>query len=200
VRVQIALKGTSPLVMKNPQMADPDCRWTKRVKEITDKRTNMTEADRIEKGRLQWLGSLYADSDGPYIPATNLRRCLIKAGAMRRGLGKKTERGVIPVGMAIRLDYPGPRDIEKLWLDDAYKYQTMVNSNPSSGKKSMVPSTRPWFPEWSAVADFEVILEAISLDDFRWVAMNAGRVEGLGDNRVNGFGRFSVLVTEIGEF
>lgn len=190
MRVETVLTGTSALVMKNPQLADPDNEFVKQIAHIVAKGAKMTEVDRQEKSKLQFLGALYVHDGRPYLPTSNLRRCFIAAATIRR-LGKGVERALIPVSQRAELDYPGPRDITALWEDPAYRYVTMVNGNPSRGKKSMLPSTRPWFPKWTVVAEWELVEDALDYDNLVDVVEVAGRIEGLGDNRRNGFGRFT---------
>jgi hypothetical protein len=38
------------------------------------------------------------------------------------------------------------------------------------------------------------VTETLDLDDFEAIVQAAGVVEGLGDNRINGMGRFTALV------
>lgn len=193
MRVETVLTGMQALVMKNPQMADPDFKITKDISRIVAKGSKMTEEDRNEKQKLQFTGSLYTNEDGPYIPAQNIRKCFIRAATIRK-LGTAVERAVLPVAMAFPLDYPGPRDINKLWADPTFHYRTMVNANPNSAKKSMVPSMRPMFPVWNLTAEWELITEALDFDKFVDVVVTAGMIEGLGDNRKNGYGRFKAEV------
>jgi hypothetical protein len=53
---------------------------------------------------------------------------------------------------------------------------------------------RPCFPRWALVADAILLESVMDVDDLRRVADLAGKAEGLGDNRINGYGRFSVKV------
>jgi hypothetical protein len=182
--------------MKNPRGADPDNEIVRAIKKIVDKGAKMTDDDRAAKSRLQFACCLYIDDNGPYVPAANFRRCLIQAARIRR-LGTAVERAVIPYSEKIALIYDGPRDADGLWVCEQpqFRYSTMVNANPSQGKKkSMVPSMRPRFLKWGFEAEWELVTTAMNFDDFRSVVEAAGLVEGLGDNRVNGLGRFVAKV------
>lgn len=183
--------------MKNPAMADPDNETTQRIKAITSKGAKMTSEDRAEKSQLQWFGSLYINNGEPFLPANNLLRCFVEAGKRTRN-GTDVERALVPTEARLFLEYNGPRDVQKLWLDTAYRYETMVNGNPSGGKKkSMVPSTRPMFPKWSITARWELFEKALDYNRFLEIAEEAGLTQGVGDNRRNGFGRFHVEVRKL---
>jgi hypothetical protein len=54
--------------------------------------------------------------------------------------------------------------------------------------------TRPIFRRWSAVADFELDETELSLDDLIRIAERAGRLNGIGDARKLGYGRFAAVV------
>lgn len=195
--VRLELTGTMPLLMKNPQMADPENEHVQEIAKITAKGRRMTDDDRQVKDRHQWLGALYLDEVGQLaVPTRHVRQCLINAG--------KTIRKGTTVGQAISftslfapLAYEGPRKFDELYNEPSFRYRTMVNANPSSGKKSMVPSVRPRFMPWALSVDAVLIESVLDLSDLRWIAERAGAAVGIGDNRVNGFGRFSVIVKEL---
>lgn len=195
--IETVLTGASPLLMKNPALADPDNEIVQAIKAITAKGAKMTAADRAEKARLQWIGALYVRNGKLFLPSTNLLRCFAEAGKLTRN-GTDVERALIPPDAEIPLEHDGPREIEKLWLNPAYRFDTMVNGNPSAGKKkSMVPSTRPMFPKWKLVAHWELFERALDYAKFLEIAETAGLSQGLGDNRRNGFGRFKVEVRKL---
>jgi hypothetical protein len=50
---------------------------------------------------------------------------------------------------------------------------------------------RPKFPAWEITADLELLDDMLNPNDLKDIASLAGLIEGLGDNRVNGFGRFA---------
>jgi hypothetical protein len=195
--IETVLTGASPLLMKNPALADPDNEVVQQIKAITSKGAKMTAEDRAEKSKLQWFGALYIVNGEPFVPANNLLRCFVEAGKLTRN-GTDVERALVPSEARLTLDYPGPRDVQKLWLDTAYRFETMVNGNPSGGKKkSMVPSTRPMFPKWSITARWELFEKALDYSRFLEIAEAAGLTQGIGDNRRNGFGRFHVEVRKL---
>lgn len=195
--IETVLTGASPLLMKNPALADPDNEMVQQIKAITSKGAKMTAEDRVKKSELQWFGSLYINNGEVFLPANNLLRCFVEAGKLTRN-GTDVERALVPSEARLAIEYPGPRDVKKLWLDSAYRYDTMVNGNPSAGKKkSMVPSTRPMFPKWSITARWELFEKALDYSRFLEIVEAAGLTQGIGDNRRNGFGRFHVEVHKL---
>jgi hypothetical protein len=191
----ISLIGTSPLIMHNSQLADPDNFYVKAIAKIVNKKTDQTEDDRAEKYRLQFAGGLYYDEEiGPYLPLPNLVRSLRNAANLvlkNRG-GKQVERGFIPLGQRAALEYDGPRDIDKLWGDgETSKFVDRRIAKVGSGK---MPICRPIFPEWAASFEFELDGNEIDEDMFRSYAEKAGKAEGVGDARRLGYGRYVVEI------
>lgn len=195
--IETLLTGASPLLMKSPALADPDNEITQQIKAIVAKGPKMTAEDRAEKARLQWFGSLYVANGELFMPANNILRCFVEAGKPTRN-GTDVERALVPTEARFALEHHGPQDINKLWLDPKYRYDTMVNGNPSGGKKkSMVPSTRPMFSKWSITARWELFERALDYSRFLEIAEAAGLTQGIGDNRRNGFGRFHIKVIKV---
>ena len=191
MRIRLTLTGTTPLVMHNVQLSDPDNQWTRAIQTITSKRKK-TEDDRREIARLEWFGGLYvgAAGEGPVIPTRNIRRCCNEAAKVRR-MGRDVLRALVATSLDVPLRYDGPRDLEELFARAQHVYTDMVRVT------GMVQRTRPIFPQWSLAADFELVTETLDLDRFVSLAELAGVVEGLGDNRVNGYGRFTAKVAQL---
>ncbi len=189
----ITLTGSTPLLMHNSRLADPDDPHTRAIAKVNAKRNNKTDEDNREVSRLQFAGGMYYDHQiGPYLPGPNLIRALRNAGNLvqkNRG-GKQIERGFILLAERTPLDYDGPRDIDELWGDGTTPFvdRRMVKI-PQGGR---VPTTRPIFSRWSATFEFDLDANEIDKDDFASYAEKAGRVEGVGDGRRIGYGRFTV--------
>ncbi|HEY3012235.1 MAG TPA: hypothetical protein VGJ36_05780 [Gemmatimonadales bacterium] len=190
MRVLTVLTGTSPLVQHNIQLNDPDNHFTREIAALTSKRKK-TDDDRVSIARLEFLGGLYVGRSGIHVPAANVRRCFERAGVVRR-LGTAVNRAVIPVALELPLEHDGPSDPAALWDDPRYRYTTSVGI----GRKRVI-RTRPMFPAWTLQAEWELITDALDFDDFKAVVNAAGIVEGLGDNRVNGYGRFTAEIKEL---
>jgi hypothetical protein len=199
VKVRTTLTGTTELNMHNIQLADPDNFWTKQIAKLTGKR-KMSEEDRREKARLEFLGGLYTNSDGErtwvIVPQTNVKRCFKEAAKANR-LGRNIDRA---------LNYADPQQAiaglplvfehsdlspDELWAMPQYHDTTIVAS------PGRVPRTRPRFMKWSLTADWLLFTNLLSVEDLRDIGEYAGLIEGLGDNRVNGAGRFNFVLTEL---
>lgn len=188
MRVHTRLIGTSPLLQHNIQLADPDNLWAKRISAVTSKRKK-SEEDRQEIAALEFQGSLYVEDNRVIVPVTNVRKCFQEAAKLNKR-GRDITRAVNALALSTPLIYPGPQTVEGLLADPTFRDTTLVGV----GNKRVV-RTRPIFREWSLVAEWEVITSVLDLDDFQAIAEMAGLIEGLGDNRVGGYGRFEVEVT-----
>jgi hypothetical protein len=187
VRVLTILTGTSPLVMHNPQLADPDNSWSRELAPITSKRTK-TDDDRWTIYKLKFLGGLYVGRDGIVVPAPNVHKCFVD-GATLRKLGKDVGRAVMPLAPEFPLDYDGPKDPGSLWEDKKYHYLTTVVIS-----RRRIPQMRPWFPQWQLHAEWELVTEQMDFTKFADAVRAAGSLVGLGDARIKGMGRFTAEV------
>jgi len=193
MQVRTTLTGTkgSALLLNNGRLADPDDPIVQAIKAITDRGKQMTDVDRKEVARLSYHGAMYGNGDGPAIPAVNLRRCFQDAAKMTKK-GKQIERALIPLSSEAAIDYKGPRDFAALWDSDKFIYRAMVRKG-----RGRVPSVRPSFRDWSLAVDWEMIETFLNLRDFKEIIDLAGVCIGLGDNRTNGFGRFTATVVKL---
>lgn len=187
MRVVTRLVGTSPLLQHNIQLANPDNEWAKRISGITAKRKK-TEEDRQAISRLEFQGSLYVDEGRVVIPTTNVRKCFQETAKVTRQ-GKQITRAVNAVNLNVPLVYEGPQDIESLVDDQTFYDTTMVGV----GTKRVL-RTRPIFRTWAVSVEWEIVTEAMDYDDFLKIVNMAGTIEGLGDNRTGGYGRFNAEV------
>jgi hypothetical protein len=195
--VIITLTGTSPLIMHNSRLADPDDFYVKEIRKLINKKTDQTEDDRLEKYRLQFAGGLYHDEEiGPYLPLPNLIRSLRNAANLvfkNRG-GKQIERGFAPVSQRAPLEYVGPRDLDGLWGNGDPNTNRFVDRRIAKVGSGKMPVCRPIFPQWAASFEFE--LDGNEIDDaaFHAYATKAGKAEGVGDARRLGYGRYTVEI------
>lgn len=195
MRVITTLRGTKPLLMHNIQLANPDNIWARRVAEIAKIRKKTPE-DRANLARVEWMGSLYVESGRIVMPTTNILKCFKETAKITKE-GKTVTRAVVPVDIALPLIYGGSRDIEELSKLEEYRDQTLVNV-----KGQRIVRTRPIFRVWGLEVEWELLTDVLDYDSFVKIIKRAGRVEGLGDNRVNGYGRFdceAVILDEMQE-
>jgi hypothetical protein len=164
-------------------MADPEEPIVQEIKNITKKKGKMTSEDRREVARLEWYGGMYTNgSSAPVMPTQNIKRCLVEAAKMTRE-GKSVGRALAFADMYVPIQFTGPKDIDELFALPQHRHRSVV----LRGKSVRV---RPCFPEWSLAAPVELIETALDLDALERIVEAAGMVEGLGDNRINGYGRF----------
>lgn len=188
MKITIEVTGTSPLLMHNPRMADPEFEITREIKTLTDKK-NKTEEDFSAIERLEWYGGLYTHgvngSEVVVQPTSKLRKCLINAAKMS-SLGTAVQRSLQFNDVQVPLIYDGPEKKEELFADPRFHSRLSVGI----GKKRVM-RVRPQFFPWGMVVDGYFVTDAgLKLDQLKRIVEMAGIIEGIGDNRVNGYGRF----------
>ena len=187
-RMRVILDGRaqsngSPLLMHNERLADPLNEFSLEIGKISKKR-GKTEADYLEIARLEFVGGMYFDEDlGPCVPTWNVVRCIQEAGK-RHKLGASVLRGVIPAATMSPVQYDGPRDIEGMWEAGTFALRQSVGIGSSRTMR-----TRPVFTDWQLEAAIEVDLTILDPEKINQLVEEAGRYQGLGDNRPV-FGRF----------
>jgi hypothetical protein len=202
-QAKVILTGTTPLVLDNIEHADPEDPIYQQIKEITDKGKEMTAEDRKRKDRLAYDAGLYLGGgpDGSRVvvmPWVNINRA-VRTGAFRiAGVAAsgKADGGIATAALEFPLIHNGPKDPRKLYDNELFRLRKMVNKNPS-GKKAMVPSVRPIFPEWSLELTLIVFNEIISWDMFNRVISATGTAVGIGNARKLGYGRFTAEVARV---
>jgi hypothetical protein len=183
-----AAKG-SPLVQHNERLADPLDEMTRAIAAISKKR-NKTEADHLEIARLEFLGGMYTNGNGPCLPAWNILRCL-QDGAKRHKRGADVLRGVYPLVEHADVLYEGPRDPGELWKDGGFSLRKSVGI-----QRSRTIRTRPIFVEWQAELPVEVDPTVFDVPTLRIVWKDAGIYAGLGEMRPV-YGRFAGTIEEV---
>ncbi len=184
MNIEIKLTGTTPLLMHNPRMVDPEFDLNREIKTITSKRKK-TDDDLKQIERLEWYGGLYEVNGAIVQPTAKVRKCLINTAKIHKQ-GKAVERALSFRALNVPLDHGGPDSIDKLYQDKAYHSRLSVGIG---GKRIM--RVRPQFSQWSLTLGGLFVEDAgLNLDELERLVEMAGIVEGIGDNRVNGYGRF----------
>lgn len=192
MKVRLVGRGTRPLLMHNVRLASPLNAYAKKLKELNAPRLK-TDEMRMEIARVEFEGGLYwAEGIGPYVPGANVFAALI-GGAKLTKAGRKVERGVTVDGIEFPLIYRGPRTVEALWGGGESEF---VDMRPAKVQSSKVDRCRPIFRDWSFEADVTIDPDVMDLEEFRTIADNAGRFEGVGDYR-RLYGRFAAEVEEL---
>ena len=185
MRIRIELTGTSPLLMHNPRMVDPEFEITRAIKVLTAKRKK-TDEDLRQIEKLEWYGGLYEEGGIVIQPTSKVRKCLVNGGKISKQ-GTAITRALSFGSLYVPLIYDGPKDIDKLFADKRFHSRLSVGI----GKKRVM-RVRPQFFPWALSVGGLFIEDAgLNFDEFENIVGLAGVVEGIGDNRVNGYGRFS---------
>jgi hypothetical protein len=180
------ITGVAPLIMHSGRLADPLNEWTKMISEISSKR-GKTEADFEEMARLEFLGGMYVNGNGPCIPGEVLEGALYgRGGAARKyRMGKQAQASVFCMGH-YDLEYDGPRDPLELWKDG--RFTSRVAAKVQTAK---IMRTRPIFEQWASEVSVTFNPDIVNADDIiKWM-YTAGAEVGLMDWRPK-FGRFDV--------
>ena len=96
------------------------------------------------------------------------------------------ERALSFAELYVPLVYDGPKDIDELYTDKRFRSRLSVGV----GNKRIM-RVRPQFNPWAMSVNGLFIEDAgLNINEFKAIVDLAGLVEGIGDNRVNGYGRF----------
>lgn len=191
MRIQIEAIGATPILLHNPQMCDPEFELNRQIKVFTSKRRK-TDEDLKNIERLEWYGGLFlSNGSSPerivVQPTSKLRKCLINTGKISKA-GKMIERALSFAELEVPLHYEGPKEINDMYYPDSPFISRL--SVVIGGKRFM--RVRPKFFPWKMVATANFIEDAgLNFDEFLRIVELAGVVEGIGDNRANGYGRFA---------
>lgn len=186
MNITIEVTGVTPLLMHNPRMVDPEFEINRQIKALTGKRKK-TDEDLKMIETLEWYGGLYEENGIVVQPTSKLRKCLINTARISK-MGKTVERALSFSALNVPLAYDGPRDLKSLCEDKGRKYTSRLSVGVGNKR---VMRVRPSFSPWAFSVDGLFVEDAgINFDDFQRIVELAGVVEGIGDNRVNGYGRF----------
>jgi hypothetical protein len=205
-RFEVALQGTSNLLLSNNLCSDPLSEPAKIKKHFTDKRTkadqdhqNLRLIDWVYSGYWQVSGSVQIDDtensitfDGfedPFIPSQNFQRCL-RNGATAFKLGKEVERALIVENEA-PINYDGPRTAVEM-----LQHSRFILTSPVVRQRTTNWATRLTIPQWSCEFNVTIDDDRISVDALERIVQAAGRFEGLGTWRPR-YGRFSAELSEL---
>ena len=191
MKIRLEITGTTPLMMHNDRLSDPSNPITMQIKELTAKKTNKTIRDEDDISKLEWMGSAYTDENNEIVmPCANIIRCLRDAGAITRK-SKDIARALSPLNIRVPLLIDGPRKLDELWGQSQYIDKRMVKV-----KAGRIKRTRPIFPKWALVADFDLLDTVMNPSALENIIEIAGASTGLGDARVLGYGRFKTKITK----
>jgi hypothetical protein len=190
MEVSLVTKGMAPFVMHNGRLADPLDPIAMELAALADKR-NRTPAEEKELSDVEWRGSLYWDAElGAHVPTANIIRSLRDAATAWK-LGEAVYRGVLPQTDRVALEYDGPKTIDGLAKRPEHRWRTTIRIG-----RNRTARTRPIFRAWSATFPFEIDDTELALSDLERIVERAGRLQGIGDARKLGYGRFIGTIRE----
>lgn len=185
--IKARIVGTRPLLMHSDKFADPLNPLTKAHKVLTGKRKK-TDEDHEAIAKSEWLGGLYSDAIGPYLPGINIESCLVSGGKLSK-LGTTLKRSVEIMDEKCYLEYDGPTTPEKLWDAGFYDARSV------KVQSARLMRYRPMFTKWACVIEIAFDGENINREQVIKCLEDGGQYCGVGDYRPK-FGRFTVEVLQ----
>lgn len=190
VRFEVRFKGVKPLLMANPQMANPLNHYKKEVSKYTSKR-NKTDEDHEEISRLQFLGHLYYDEEiGVYIPSEMIEASIVNGAKVTKN-GKKIPLAVNVVEYKIPLIYKDMKTPDELFDDEDF-----VDVRFGVLNRSKILVTRPRFNQWEIVFNVDVDTSLLNVEEFVEAINNAGQRAGIGTYRPK-YGTYDVILKQV---
>lgn len=191
--MQITIKavGTKPLLLHNVDLANPLNPWARKMADLRGTPSKRrTEKWHEEMAYVNFMGAFYdiPGVPGVAVPAENMRRSLIVAAKASR-LGTQVQRALAVTVAAAPLIYDGPKTPQEMWDVGKWHLTRMIR-----GAGGASPTTYPIFREWGLVVPFELDESLLNVRDLTEIAERAGRIEGLGASRSQGYGRYDALI------
>jgi hypothetical protein len=191
MEILIEAIGTKPLLLHNVDLANPFNEYARKMGELrgipSKRRTDAWHAD---MAYANFMGAFYdiPEIDGIAIPAENLRRAIINAATLNR-LGTAVTRALSVTVAAGALIFDGPKTPQALWDSGRFQLTRMIR-----GTGGASPTTYPMFRDWAIRVPFDLDETVLNERELRDIAERAGRIEGLGASRKQGYGRFDALL------
>lgn len=192
MEITIKAVGTKDLLLHNVDLANPLNSHARRMTELrATPSKRRTEKWHEEMAREQFFGAFYVAPDitGPAIPAENLRRSIVGAARASRQ-GPIVLRALEVTTAFVPIIYDGPKPLDTLW-DKGWHLTRMIR-----GTGGASPTTFPRFPAggWAVKVPFDLDESTMNLRDLQEMVQRAGRIEGLGASRKQGYGRYDALI------
>jgi hypothetical protein len=194
MQLQLIITGTTPLLMHSDVGVNSEHPLNKAKALLTKKTASKRTAEENEEiRRLEWLLGVYTDGESVIYPTANVARCLKEAGKVTKQ-GTQVTRGLSLGGIDVPLQYArnGHKGVEDLFHDPNF-----VDMRSVGVGQKRVMRTRPRFMPWAVSVTGELFDDIMDVSDLGRIAQLAGRAIGLGDNRINGFGRFTVELKKL---
>lgn len=183
--LKFKVKGTTALMLNNPQTVNPFNEYSKLLKPLTSKRTK-SEDDLMEISRIKFLSSLYMNNGVYIIPSQHFEQSVINA-AKERKLGKKFERS-FRIFSDCPLDF---KDKDKT-PDQLYEIGSYVDIRAVGIKNVKITTTRAIIPEWSTTVECYYDESQLDEKDIKELFDIAGQRYGVGTYR-SLYGKFEII-------
>jgi len=186
--------GTRPLLINNPQMADPLNEYKKAHAALTKKGVRRTEEDYAEIGRIEIKAKLYFDdTHGVYIPERWVTAALCQVSFTTIKVAKaKIRSSVFLAQDKVPLNYRNKdrvKTVADIVGNPEFQHKMLL---PQNGVR--VPKHCPIFHDWSFAFDLDYDDTVVDFDDVKVLLHQAANYGGFGDFRPT-FGRCTVEVT-----
>jgi hypothetical protein len=192
MKFKLEIVGTRPLLMHNPQGANPLNPITKEKKALTSKRKkDDSDIERIME--LDYAsGCYFSDDMGFYIP-TEMVEAAIKEGAKINKNGGKAALAVSVEEDRVKLIY-GEKDFKS--IKEAYSDQDHVDVRFVNINNAKVVACRPRFNRWRFSCTVNLDTTMMTQDEFINALQFAGVKGGIGTYRQK-YGKFEVKCEQL---
>lgn len=181
--IEIIAAGLKPLLLHNVDLANPLNPYSRQMADLRGTPSKRrTEKWHEEMSKAQFMGAFY-EGDPISIPAENLRRSIISAAKVSR-MGTAVLRALTVVTPSVPIVYDGPKTRDGLW-DAGWHLTRMIR-----GTGGASPTTWPKFDNWAVRVPFDLDETVLNLRDLDELVKRAGKIEGLGASRKQGYGRY----------
>lgn len=191
--IRVKMTGISPILMNNPRGVNPLDPLVIEKKKYTSLPTKKkTEEVYAIISDLEWLiGVYWDDSIGLYVSGECLMGTLIDGAKMNRN-GTTIQKAVSVVDSITPIEIGEVQVFDKLKTDSRFRDVRSVVV-----QRSRVIKTRPRFNTWRC--EFSLLYDETiaNLADIALAFENAGKYCGIFDNRKNGYGRYTTIITEL---
>jgi hypothetical protein len=196
MEILIEAVGTKPLLLHNIDLGNPFSPWYQKMAKLRGTPSkNRTESWLEEMTRVQFLGAFYdiPEIKGIAIPAENFRRSIAQAGTITRNKAKLL-KALAVMEPSVEIMFEGPKTPEELWnAGEKFRITRMIRGSTGSAS----PTTYPMFTEWAMRVPLQLDEKVLNFEIVRGIAEHAGRVEGVGASRKQGYGRYAALVKSL---
>lgn len=187
--LKVKLTGVAPLIMSNPQAADPLNPYHKALKEYTGKRVK-TENDHLRIAQLQFESSLYLDEDKkPIVPTIWLYYNLIN-GAKKTKITTNDARAGIFIEKSPILNYEGEKDYNKMF-ENGIRFTELTRT----GFKGITSKTQAIFKDWWIAFYIHYLIDLLDKDNIESFLFHGGLRHGIGAHRPT-YGRYNFEIID----